>query len=299
MNSVKTISIAAATVLAVATVALLIMALTEDDKGAREAAENATALILNAALAGNVDGLKKQLEAGTDIESKNDDGTTALHTAAFFGQVEAVEFLLASGANPWAKNVRGETSRETVSAEWSEVEAIYRFLEKALETKLDYDQIEAARPKIAKILKASEYSSQTDSAKGGSKVEKALNGAWAPEKEGMLAMLKRKASSEAELAKMRAESDKIIIEYKDGKTVSHSPGKAKESTYEILSSNDATGEIVLNLNPKGLEKAKGKIDGDTMRMTIDGDTLMMNRLTAGEFEARKNAIEAFDTKLTP
>jgi len=298
MNSVKTISIAAATALAVATGALLIMALSEDDEGAREAAENATDLFLKAALAGNVDGLKKQLEAGTDIESKNNDGTTALHTAAFFGQVEAVEFLLASGANPWAENIRGETSRETVSAKWSDVEAIYRFLEKALETKLDYDHIEGARPKIAKILKASEYSSQADPA-GGSKVEKALNGAWAPEKEGMFAMLKRKAANEKELAKMRAISDKIIIEYKDGKTKSHSPGKAKESTYEILSSNDATGEIVLNLNPKGLEKAKGKIDGDTMRMTIDGDPLIMNRLTAKEYESHKKVIEAFDSKLAP
>jgi len=47
-----------------------------------------------AAKTGDLEGVKKHLEAGADINFKDRQGNTALHMAALFGHREIVHFLL-------------------------------------------------------------------------------------------------------------------------------------------------------------------------------------------------------------
>ena len=64
--------------------------------------------IHEAAATGNIERLKQQLNAGTDVNQKNSyDGSTALNHAAWHGHMEIVQLLLENGANTNAKRNDG------------------------------------------------------------------------------------------------------------------------------------------------------------------------------------------------
>lgn len=146
-----------------------------------------TADIWTAAGKGNLDAVKQQLAAGTDVNSKapsigltplmvaaltgqsdvaelllakgakpnigNNEGSTALHMAAFFGHVEIVKTLVAKGADLNAQSDRSETPLDTVKGEWSdELEGVYKGIGAYLKLNLDLEKIKAARPKVAALL---------------------------------------------------------------------------------------------------------------------------------------------------
>jgi ankyrin repeat protein len=62
-----------------------------------------------AAIIGNIKAIRQHLEAGTDVNLKNDYGWTPLHWAALEGQKEIVELLIANGADVNAKDDDGWT----------------------------------------------------------------------------------------------------------------------------------------------------------------------------------------------
>ena len=62
-----------------------------------------------AALSGNAGAVKVLLEAGADLEARNERGTTPLHKAALRGNAETVTVLLEAGADLEARNERGTT----------------------------------------------------------------------------------------------------------------------------------------------------------------------------------------------
>ena len=115
---------------------------------------NVTPLFV-AALFGRADAAGLLIEKGADVKAaKGADGSTALHTAAFFCHAETVKLLLAKGADVNAVNQRSETPLDTVSASWSEgLGEFYAGVAKALDLKLDLKAVEAARPKIAALLR--------------------------------------------------------------------------------------------------------------------------------------------------
>ena len=95
------------------------------------------------------------IEAGADINITNNDGATVLHTAAFFCRKEIVGALLKNGADKSVKNNFGSTALESVSGPFNEVRGIYDEFSKALGPlgfKLDYKYIESTRPIIAEML---------------------------------------------------------------------------------------------------------------------------------------------------
>ena len=59
--------------------------------------------IHGAATFGNIEAINQHLAAGTDVNAKDDDGTTPLHGAAIHGHKEIAELLIAEGADVNAK----------------------------------------------------------------------------------------------------------------------------------------------------------------------------------------------------
>lgn len=96
------------------------------------------------------------IEAGADVNCISNDGSTPLHTAAFLCRIEIVEALLQKGADKNVKNNYGNTALGSVTAPFDNVKGIYDQFSKdlgPLGLKLDYEHIKTARPKIADMLR--------------------------------------------------------------------------------------------------------------------------------------------------
>ena len=64
----------------------------------------------DAVKAGNIEAVKQHLDAGVDVNAKDDSGWTLLHSAAFGSYKEIVELLIGKGADVNAKTKNGCTS---------------------------------------------------------------------------------------------------------------------------------------------------------------------------------------------
>lgn len=98
------------------------------------------------------------INAGADLKATSADGSTPLHTAAFFGRTEIVKALLEKNVDVSIRNNYGSTALESVSTSFTNVKSIYDQLSKDLGPlgfKLDYEQLQTARPVIAKMIEAS------------------------------------------------------------------------------------------------------------------------------------------------
>lgn len=125
------------------------------DLNVKEHIGGSTPLIM-ATLLGKTDMAKALINAGANLNLKNNDGSTALHVAAFFCRPELIKMLLAKHADRTIKNNYGSTAYESVLPPFKEVKNIYDMMGKMLAPmglKLDYPYIEATRPKIAAMLK--------------------------------------------------------------------------------------------------------------------------------------------------
>ena len=76
--------------------------------------------IVDVAAKGDLEKVKAQLAAGTDInERAGEHDSTALHAAAYYGKLEIVRFLIEKGADMNAKNKHGQTARDVA---WHDIE---------------------------------------------------------------------------------------------------------------------------------------------------------------------------------
>ncbi|MHC4085854.1 MAG: ankyrin repeat domain-containing protein [Planctomycetota bacterium] len=125
------------------------------DVDAKEPSGGSTPLMI-AALVGQTEAAILLIEKGANINARSNDGGTALHAASFFCRTETVKLLLSKGADLNAKNIRAETPLDTVAGEWSqELEDIYKWIAELLKLQLDLERIKATRPKIAALLRKS------------------------------------------------------------------------------------------------------------------------------------------------
>ena len=125
------------------------------DLNVREPAGGSSPL-MSAATFGQTDAALALIEAGADLDQKNNDGSTALLTAAFFCRTEIVEALLAAGADRSIPNNAGSTALDVVTVPFEALEPTYDFLGTVLAPyglKLDYDRIKQTRPVIADMLR--------------------------------------------------------------------------------------------------------------------------------------------------
>jgi uncharacterized protein len=112
--------------------------------------------LISASLFGHSEIAKLLINAGAKLNVQNNDGSTALITAAFFGRTDIVNLLLQSKADKTIKNKYGQTAYNTVTGTFKEVKPVYDMMVSALSPlglKLDYPQLEKARPVIAALLK--------------------------------------------------------------------------------------------------------------------------------------------------
>jgi len=102
-----------------------------------------TALVI-ATTFGKTDIALALIAGGADLEVKGGDGSTVLHTAAFFGRTEIVKSLLAKGANIEARNDYNGTALESVQAPFEQMKPVYDQMARdlgPLGLKLDYERI--------------------------------------------------------------------------------------------------------------------------------------------------------------
>ncbi len=109
-----------------------------------------------AATFGRTDIAISLINAGVDLSVKNPQGSTPLHIASFFCRTEIVEALLEKGADKTITDNFGSTPYASVSGSFNDVKPIYDQMTKdlgALGLKLDYKHLEETRPIIAELLK--------------------------------------------------------------------------------------------------------------------------------------------------
>ncbi|GHA26074.1 hypothetical protein GCM10007103_04210 [Salinimicrobium marinum] len=109
----------------------------------------------SAAVFGKTQIAKELIDAGADLSIKNNDGSTPLHTAAFFGRIEIVQMLIDAKADRTLRNNFGATPRETVAGSFSEVKPIYEMMQQQLSPlglHLDMEELKKNRPVIAMML---------------------------------------------------------------------------------------------------------------------------------------------------
>jgi len=124
------------------------------DLNKKDAMSGSTPLI-TAASFGKNDIAKALIDAGADLNLKNNDGSTALHSAAFFCRIEIVQMLIDAQADKTTLNNYGATARQTVMGPFEEIKPIYEMLQQQLGPlglQIDLEEIEKTRPVIAMML---------------------------------------------------------------------------------------------------------------------------------------------------
>ncbi len=99
--------------------------------------------------------VKALINANADLNLKNNEGSTALHAAAFFCRIEIVQMLMDAKADKTLKNKYGATPGETVAGPFADMKPVYEMLQQQLEPfglKLDLQELEKTRPVIAMML---------------------------------------------------------------------------------------------------------------------------------------------------
>ncbi len=86
---------------------------------------------------------------GADVNAKNRDGSTPLHSAAFLGRTEIAKLLIQRGADVNPKNYRGETLIDVSMVDWETT----AFIAGLLQINVEAGQVKAGRTKVVKILR--------------------------------------------------------------------------------------------------------------------------------------------------
>jgi NAD(P)-dependent dehydrogenase (short-subunit alcohol dehydrogenase family) len=112
--------------------------------------------LTTAAVFGQTEVAKALIEAGADVDQRNNDGSTALLSAAFLCRTEIVAALLAAGADKSITNIAGSTALDVVTVPFETIRPTYDFIGTILAPlglELDYERIRRTRPQIAEMLR--------------------------------------------------------------------------------------------------------------------------------------------------
>ncbi|MXV77024.1 hypothetical protein F4X73_15905 [Candidatus Poribacteria bacterium] len=101
-----------------------------------------------ATMTGETKAVALLLELGADVNVRQEDGGTPLHIAFFLGRAEISELLLKKGADVNAKNNKGEIPANGLMVPW----VFTRFLTNMFDFELEQKEVEDGRKKIREML---------------------------------------------------------------------------------------------------------------------------------------------------
>ena len=105
--------------------------------------------LMLAAVFGRTEVAKTLIDAKANLDLQDKDGSTALHKSALFCHEEIVKELLANGADKDIKNKDGSVALTLVQGPFGDIKGL---VFKPASEPLDYEHIQATRPKIAVLL---------------------------------------------------------------------------------------------------------------------------------------------------
>lgn len=130
-----------------------------------------------ATMMGEGEVVKLLIEHGADLNVRQEDGGTPLHIAVTLGRAEIAELLIKKGADVTAKNRGGQTPASGLHISWG----MLKFMIGMFDIKLEQKEVEAGRAKIAKLLNV----------KSASQPQRAANDVWDAAFIGDLNMVKK------------------------------------------------------------------------------------------------------------
>lgn len=101
-----------------------------------------------ATMMGKTEATKLLIEQGADLNVRQEDGGTPLHIAVALGRSEIAELLINEGADVNAKNRRGDVPASALRVPWG----MLKFMIGMFDIKLEQKEVQAGRAKIAKML---------------------------------------------------------------------------------------------------------------------------------------------------
>jgi spore coat protein CotH/ankyrin repeat protein len=154
----------------------------DEDKDDEDEDEENREDIWSAAREGDLAAVKKHLESGVKVDAKDGFGATALNWAGGLGQIEVVRLLIEKGADVNALNGEGLTPLDDTERELTE-EAV-DFIAQLVDLEIDLDEVNAAKPKIAELLRKHGGKSSADIGKKSADL-------WAAAREGDVEDIKK------------------------------------------------------------------------------------------------------------
>ena len=151
-----------------------------------------------------------------------------------------------------------------------------------------------------------------EAAAAGGPVSKQVQGYWVMDKDSMIEAMKAEAAKEAGenldqaaialiLPMFEMMAEMVVIKIGDGTMSQLSPEGEENSTFKFLETDDANGKFkIIETKENGEEEKEvpGHIKGDTLTITDDGTSYVMNRIDEEEFNKRQKKIKDLDpTKL--
>ncbi len=102
-----------------------------------------------ATMMGHTEAAELLIKLGADVNVRQEDGGTPLHVAVTLGRVELTELLLDNGADVNAKNHGGATPASGLYLPWG----MLRFMTSMFDIDLKQEEVEAGRKEVAELLR--------------------------------------------------------------------------------------------------------------------------------------------------
>jgi len=130
----------------------------------------------------------------------------------------------------------------------------------------------------------------------GGKVEKKIMGKWAPDSEAMMKELADDPATALALPFIQSMMKNMAVEVQKGEVTIHAMGEKQTATYRITKVDKAANKLTMQITDEegiaqgGSATVEEKKDGSkTLILEKDGEKVVLNSISASEFEKRRNA----------
>ncbi|MCG8649157.1 MAG: acyltransferase family protein [Pirellulales bacterium] len=128
-------------------------AIESSEIGVHAVSKDGASLLTVAVFFGHTDMVAMLIDVGADVNQRNGDQGTALHSAAFVGRAEAAAILLRAGADADALDANGQTPKDLLKTDFNTT----NFIATSFGLPLDEETLKVGRANIANQLDVEEY----------------------------------------------------------------------------------------------------------------------------------------------